>query len=149
MVRTSEVFVIDPKGWKLVYRGPMDDRLSYEKQRPASKHYLADALDATVAGKPVKVAKADGVGCLVNFPERDRKQSHAQISYSKQIAPLLMDKCVACHQTGGVGPWAMTSYDMVKGFAPMIREVVRTQRMPPWHADPHYGMFAERARADG
>ena len=35
----------------------------------------------------------------------------------------------------------MTSYDMVKGFAPMIREVVRTQRMPPWHADPHYGVW--------
>ena len=54
---------------------------------------------------------------------------------------MLKDKCVACHQVGGVGPWAMTSYDMVKGFAPMIREVVRTQRMPPWHADPHYGTF--------
>ena len=80
VVRTSEVFVIDPKGWKLVYRGPMDDRLSYEKQRPASKHYLTDALDATLAGKPVKVAKADGVGCLVNFPERDSKTSHAKIS---------------------------------------------------------------------
>ncbi len=141
VVRTSEVFVIDPKGWKLVYRGPMDDRLSYEKQRPASKHYLTDALDATIAGKPVQVAKADGVGCLVNFPERDRKMSHAKISYSEQIGPMLKDKCTACHQTGGVGPWAMTSYDMVKGFAPMIREVVRTQRMPPWHADPHYGVW--------
>jgi len=139
VVRTSEVFVIDPKGWKLVYRGPMDDRLSYEKQRPASKHYLTDALDAVVAGKPVKVSKADGVGCLVNFPERDRKTTHAQISYSKQIAPMLVEKCTACHQTGGVAPWAMTKYDVVKGFAPMIREVVRTQRMPPWHADPHYG----------
>ena len=139
VVRTSEVFVIDPKVWKLVYRGPMDDRLSYEKQRPASKHYLTDALDAVVAGKPVKVSKADGVGCLVNFPERDLKTTHAQISYSKQIAPMLVEKCTACHQTGGVAPWAMTKYDVVKGFAPMIREVVRTQRMPPWHADPHYG----------
>ena len=80
VVRTSEIFVIDPKGWKLVYRGPMDDRLSYEKQRPASKHYLTDALDAVIAGQPVKVTKADGVGCLVNFPERDRKVSHAKIS---------------------------------------------------------------------
>lgn len=35
---------------------------------------------------------------------------------------------------------------MVKGFAPMIREVLRTQRMPPWHADPHYGTF-ENARS--
>ena len=30
---------------------------------------------------------------------------------------------------------------MIKGFAPMIREVIRTERMPPWHADPHYGAF--------
>ena len=35
----------------------------------------------------------------------------------------------------------MTSYDVVKGFAPMIREVVRTKRMPPWHADPHTGVW--------
>ena len=77
VVRTSEIFVVDPKGWKLVYRGPLDDRLSYEKQRPASKHYLTDALDDVLAGRPVKVAYADGVGCLVNFPERDRKKAHA------------------------------------------------------------------------
>lgn len=141
VVRTSEVFVIDPKGWQLKYRGPMDDRLSYERQRPASNHYLTDALDAVLAGKPVKTPHADGVGCLVNFPERDRKMSHQKISYSKEIAPLLKDRCVVCHQVGGVGPWAMTNYDMVKGFAPMIREVVRTQRMPPWGADPHYGTF--------
>ena len=74
VVRTSEVFVIDPKSWKLVYRGPMDDRLSYERQRPAQHHYLTDALDAVVAGQPVKTPRADGVGCLVNFP--DRKMSH-------------------------------------------------------------------------
>lgn len=79
VVRTSEVFVIDPAGWKLAYRGPMDDRLSYERQRPARHHYLADALDAMVAGKPVKTPKAEGVGCLVNFPERGRKMSHRRI----------------------------------------------------------------------
>lgn len=73
VVRTSEVFVIEPKSWKVAYRGPMDDRLSYERQRPAQHHYLTDALDAVVAGQPVKTPKADGVGCLVNFPERQRK----------------------------------------------------------------------------
>lgn len=72
--RTSEVFVIDPKTWKLAYRGPMDDRLSYEKQRPqATKRYLTDALDQMLAGEAVKVPHADGVGCLVNFPDRDKK----------------------------------------------------------------------------
>lgn len=71
VVRTAEVFVIDPKSWKLVYRGPIDDRLSYERQRPAAQHhYLTDALDAVLAGQPVKMARAEGVGCIVNFPHR-------------------------------------------------------------------------------
>jgi peroxiredoxin/mono/diheme cytochrome c family protein len=148
--RTAEVFIINPKDWKLMYRGPIDDRLSYEKQRPAANHhYLKDALDSVLAGQPVKDAKVDAPGCIINFPERDRRSAHADISYSKTIAPMLTEKCVACHQTGGIGPFAMTSYDVVKGFAPMIREVVRTQRMPPWHADPHYGSFVgDRSLSD-
>lgn len=83
--RTSEVFVIDPKTHKLVYRGPMDDRLSYERQRPATKHYLIDALDATLAGQPVKVPYADGVGCIVNFPNRRTSQvvDHSTMDHSK------------------------------------------------------------------
>jgi peroxiredoxin len=73
--RTSEVFVIDPKSWKLVYRGPIDDRVSYEKQRPkATNNYLIDALDDVVAGRSVRVAKAEGVGCIVNFPDRGKKK---------------------------------------------------------------------------
>jgi hypothetical protein len=54
---------------------------------------------------------------------------------------MLIDNCLTCHRQGGIGPWQMSSYDMVKGFSPMIREVIRTERMPPWHADPHYGVF--------
>jgi peroxiredoxin len=72
--RTSEVFVIEPRTWKLVYRGPMDDRLHYERQRPPTKLYLTDALDALIAGKPVQVTTADGVGCIVNFPERAKRR---------------------------------------------------------------------------
>lgn len=141
--RTADVFVIDPRTWKLAYRGPIDDRLSYGAQKPAAKnHYLADALTAVLAGKPVVVAQAEAVGCIVNLPERDRKAEHAKISYADEIAPLLQEKCVACHRPGGIGPWAMTSYETVSGFAPMIREVIRTKRMPPWYADPHFGNFA-------
>jgi peroxiredoxin len=72
--RTSEVFVIDPTTRTLAFRGPLDDRVGYERQRPASKHYLVDALDALLAGQPVKTPYADGVGCLVNFP--NRRQNH-------------------------------------------------------------------------
>ena len=138
VVRTAEVFVIDPESWEVVYRGPMHDRITYEHQKPeATEHYLADALDAVLAGKPVEAAKREAVGCLINFPERNA--DHARISYAETVAPILKEKCAVCHSPGGIGPWAMTSYDMVRGFAPMIREVLMTQRMPPWHADPHVG----------
>ena len=140
--RTAEVLVINPKNWTLAYRGPIDDRLSYEKQRPAaSHHYTRDAIDAVIAGQAVKNPQVNSAGCIINMPEQERRPAHSKISYTKEVAPVLTEKCVACHQTGGVAPWAMTSYDVVKGFAPMIREVVRTKRMPPWHADPHYGSF--------
>jgi hypothetical protein len=57
------------------------------------------------------------------------------------VAPILQKSCVPCHTAGGIGPFAMSSYDKVKGRADMIEEVLLTQRMPPWHADPHYGSF--------
>ncbi len=142
VTRTADFFVIDPKGWKVVYRGPLDDRLSYGAERArANNQYLTDALDAVLGGKGVVAANVESLGCLVDFPERGKREAHAKISYTERIAPLLIDKCVACHREGGVAPWAMTNYDIVRGFGPMIREVVRTKRMPPWHADPHYGSF--------
>ncbi len=145
LVRTGEVFVVDPKTWTVPYHGAVDDRLTYENQKKeAENHFLRDALANMVDGKPVEVASTDGIGCLMNFPEQQAmaKAKHAEISYSEDIAPILLDNCVACHREGGLGPWAMTDYNMVRGFSLMIREVLRTQRMPPWHADPAHGTFA-------
>src|SRR5687768_16303703 len=109
--RNGEVLLINPQGWKLGYRGPVAN--------------AGDAVNAIVNGEPVKTAKIETKGCAIAMPERDKRQAHAKISYSRSIAPMLIDNCVACHRTGGIGPWQMSSYDMIKGFAPMIREVVR------------------------
>lgn len=127
--RAGEVLVIDPKGWKVVYRGPL-----------ASK-----AIDAVLAGKPVKSAKINNKGCALKVAA-GRALPGKNISYASQIAPLLTDNCVTCHRTGGIGPFPMNSHAVVQGFSPMIREVILTRRMPPWHADPHVGTF-EGARS--
>jgi hypothetical protein len=134
--RSGEVLVIDTSNWSVVYRGPVNDRVGYETQRnDAKEHYLADALTAVIAGQPIAVPKRQTFGCLINFPEREQKAAHAQISYKNTIAPILKERCVSCHLPNGIGPWAMTSYEMIKGFSPMIREVLRTRRMPPWEVD--------------
>ena len=140
LVRTAEVLVIDPKNWQIVYRGPINDRQVYERQKAeASNHYAAEAIANVLANQPVTVANRDTMGCLINFAQRNA--DHEQISYTDTIAPILQEKCVVCHTEGGLGPWAMSSYEMVRGFAPMMREVIRTKRMPPWHADPHIGVW--------
>ena len=128
LTQNGEVLVLNPKDWKIAYRGNADG--------------VAGAIDALISAKPVPAAKTAAAGCAIKMPERDKRNAHAKISYEKEVAPILLDKCVACHREGGIGPWQMSNYDMIRGFAPMIREVVRTQRMPPWHADPHYGVFS-------
>ena len=142
VTRTAEIFVIDMSSKRVVFHGPVDDRLNYQTQRAEAKHhYLRAALDSVVAGTAVEVANVEAPGCIVNFPEKEQAAQHAQISYHDTIVPILEKRCVECHQDGGIGPWAMNSYEMVLGFAPMIREVIRTDRMPPWHSDPGIGHF--------
>ena len=127
VTRSAEVVVVNPKTWTVAWRGALDAQST------------ARALDAVIAGQAVQTAGAASRGALIAFPERGL----TKISYAKDVAPILEAKCVACHQEGGIGPFAMTSYPMVKGFAPMIREVLRTDRMPPYNADPHVGKFSD------
>ena len=127
VTRSAEVVVVNPKTWTVAYRGAFNAKST------------AQALDAVIAGKPVQTASAMSKGAAIAFPERGA----TKISYAKDVAPILEAKCVACHQEGGIGPFAMTNYEMVKGFSPMIREVLRTDRMPPYNADPHVGKFSD------
>ena len=128
LTQSGEVLVIDPKTWTINYRGAVTG--------------LGAALEATLADLPIPAAQPTSAGCPIAFPHQNEG---AQVSYSEDVAPLLQSKCVVCHTEGGLGPWAMSDYNMVRGFAPMIREVLRTKRMPPWHADPHIGVWKNDA----
>lgn len=70
--RTAEVVVLDPrKNWKILYHGPLDDRLTYGRARAkADNNWTTDVLDATLAGKEVPVVTRPTDGCIVNFPSR-------------------------------------------------------------------------------
>ena len=121
----GEVLVIDPQTWQVVYQGAADAG-------------LRQVLGQLSAGAPVSAAGPATSGCQLEFVQTDG----AQISYADTIAPILAENCVSCHRPGGIGPWAMTDHNMVRGFSLMIREVLMTKRMPPWHADPEVGHFA-------
>jgi len=142
--RTPEVFVLDGNR-NIRYRGRIDDQwgIGYVKDQPQHSE-LKTALDELLADKPVSVAKTDAVGCLIG---RVRKQpATGTVTYADHIAPLFNKRCVECHRAGDIGPFSLTSYDEAVGWAAMIEEVVDQGRMPPWHADPKYGHFADERR---
>jgi hypothetical protein len=132
----GEVFVLEPKLLRVLYHGPAGEP-------------LAAALADIAAGRSVATATVAGTGTPIAFPQRGLRAEHAKISYARDIAPILEAKCIVCHQEGGIGPFAMSEYAIVKQFAPMIRESLRTDTMPPWHPDPLVGKFKHDASLTG
>ena len=133
--RTCEVLVLRPSDWSIAYRGPVDDRFDYGAQKPeATQQYLRDALDKLLAGAPVDTPQHETKGCKINLFDVPA------VTYN-EVAPILEQKCTTCHREGAVGPFAMQGFTKVSGWADMIREVVMTDQMPPWHADPEVGKF--------
>jgi hypothetical protein len=68
-------------------------------------------------------------------------QTAAVPTFSKDVAPILYNKCVACHRAGEIGPMSLITYREVRPWAASIRDKVSARIMPPWHADPQYGSF--------
>lgn len=142
--RTPEAFVLDQQR-VIRYRGRIDDQFGVGYQRPEpTRRDLAEAIEEVLAGKEVTKAETDAPGCIIG---RIREANeNAEVTYSNQIARIFQNHCVECHREGEVAPFSLTSYDEVVGWAEMIAEVVEEQRMPPWHADPSYGHFANDIR---
>jgi hypothetical protein len=63
-------------------------------------------------------------------------------TYSRDIAPLMQDKCVECHRTQGLAPFNLESYEQVRAWSRSIHKEVPAGRMPPWGLDPEVGEWA-------
>ena len=63
-------------------------------------------------------------------------------TFSKDVLPILQEKCQGCHRPGEIGPMAFLTYDQVRPWAKAIKSDVIARKMPPWFADPHYGKFS-------
>ncbi len=63
---TPEAVVMDSSG-KILYRGRIDNSIVTlgQSRRPATERDLRDALDATLAGKPVARPRTKALGCYI------------------------------------------------------------------------------------
>src|SRR5713226_10150654 len=77
---------------------------------------------------------------------RDDPSPKTEITYNKDVAPILNRHCVACHRPNDIAPMSLMSYEEVLPFAWIMRESVVQRKMPPWHADPAFGEFSNDTR---
>ena len=67
-------------------------------------------------------------------------------TYNRDVAPILTKSCVSCHRPNQIGPMSLLTYDEVRPWAKSIAKNVQDGTMPPWHADPSFGHFANDRR---
>lgn len=138
--RTPEIFVLDEKH-KIRYHGRVDDQygVGYIRDEP-KREDLKLALTELIANKPVQISYTKPVGCFIGRVREP--DANSPVTYSNQISRILQKHCVECHRDGEIAPFTLTDYAEVAGWSETIAEVVRDQRMPPWHANPAHGKFS-------
>ena len=61
-------------------------------------------------------------------------------TFAKDVAPILQDKCQACHQPNSIAPMSLITYEETRPWARSIKIRVETRQMPPWHIDRSVGV---------
>ncbi|HSP66269.1 MAG TPA: hypothetical protein VLN48_00995 [Bryobacteraceae bacterium] len=63
-----------------------------------------------------------------------------EVTFSKDIAPILQRACQNCHRPGSIAPMPLLTYKDARPWAKSIKEKVVTRVMPPWHIDRNIGV---------
>ena len=69
-----------------------------------------------------------------------------QVTFNRDIAPMLSQYCAPCHRPGEAGPFPLLTYADAKPRARLIAAVTSTRFMPPWLPEPQESKFADELR---
>jgi hypothetical protein len=78
---------------------------------------------------------------LVLVPSIAAGQSNErQVTFTKDVAPILQRSCVTCHRPGEMAPMSLMTYEDVRPWARAVKTRVAAREMPPWHIDRTIGI---------
>ncbi len=137
--RVPSAAVLDGE-FVLRYRGRIDDQYGTGSRRDkATRDDLARAVEEVLAGQKVRVPETEADGCLLD--RGTGTATKAGITYARDVAGILQNRCQICHRPDQAAPFSLLSYDDAARHGRMIKEVTAQRRMPPWGADGRYGHF--------
>ncbi|HEU4390953.1 MAG TPA: hypothetical protein VFV34_24320, partial [Blastocatellia bacterium] len=73
-------------------------------------------------------------------------KSKKEVTFNKDVAPILYKNCAACHRANDIAPMSLLTYKEARPWARSIKEKVVSREMPPWSPDPRYGAFTNDCR---
>jgi hypothetical protein len=79
------------------------------------------------------------IGALLALPVAS-SAADKQVTFSKDVAPILQDKCQQCHEPGSIAPMSLRTYQETRPWAKSIKDRVAQRQMPPWHIDRSVGI---------
>jgi hypothetical protein len=62
------------------------------------------------------------------------------ITFARDILPILQENCQDCHRDSGIGPMSLMNYAEVRPWVALIQYKVVNREMPPWHIDRAIGL---------
>jgi mono/diheme cytochrome c family protein len=73
-------------------------------------------------------------------PAVQAQPARAAVTFTKDVAPILQDKCQVCHRPDSIAPMSFLTWEETRPWAKSIKERVATRQMPPWHIDKSVGI---------
>ena len=64
-----------------------------------------------------------------------------QVTFSKDVAPVIFSKCAQCHHPGGSAPFSLLTYREARTHATQMAVLTKNRVMPPWKAHPSNEKF--------
>ena len=66
--------------------------------------------------------------------------AQGQVTFTKDIAPILAARCQSCHRPNTFAPMSLLTYEEARPWAKSIRQKVVAREMPPWYIDKNVGV---------
>jgi len=75
-----------------------------------------------------------------NWGQAPSPVGQGQVTFTKDVAPILQRACQDCHRPGSLGPMPLLTYEDTRPWAKSIRTKVANRDMPPWFIDRTVGI---------
>ena len=76
----------------------------------------------------------------IGFVATPAVAAEADVTFSKDVAPILQRACQNCHRPGSIAPMSFLTYQETRPWARAIKDKTALREMPPWFVEKNIGI---------